>query len=924
MKSLLLFLLCSISLSVCAQTDTTKQLTAIDSLMMSNLDSLAHTPIIQDTTKAKVAKKDSVKQAVIVADTSKKFTATKDSIKPAVVLKDSIQPPAAVKDSIKPVVLSPDSIKPPLAVKDSISPVKPLQDSIKPIVARMDSVAAPPLEKDTVKPMYILVDDSLRYQSIRLSKDSIKYARLDSLTEEQLLAYYLTEPEPAVSSKGSIKGDSLYFVLNPLTIPTTTVNGSTMFREISEEQQVLPDTSKAAMEQQMRPKISIGIGRLGFHGDLNNKQYQPTLGGRPAFDLAISQRLTPFLQLDFNMLFGRIAVNENTAARQANIRTDIRAGGVNLLYDFGNFIPDNYRIRPFVSFGVYGFEFLSKTDLKDKNGNTYFYWSDGSVKDKAEGTADAQYANTLTRDYIYESDVREQNLDGFGKYRESAWSFPIGAGVVMKIHDRIDMKINYQYYLSTTDYIDGITENSVGARKGNKRNDNFSYASISLQYDLIAKKPQRERKLNDTVDFNDAYLMALFNKDSDNDSIIDVNDACQGTPEGVIVDLKGCPLDGDNDGVPDFKDDELQSPQGIGVNLKGVARTDEYWQNWYDQYMNDSLGGDRITEYTGNIYAIAKKKELKKDPFTVELMRYNGAIPSDELAFLLSIGDINSTTLEDGTTVVYTSGNYDKLGKAIKRRDEFREEGNKKAGVSMFKDKDVVQLPEDELESLLKNEIEDLLKLSIGDSNTAVATNPDEAFNKNEIVYRVQLGAFSRKISTSLFGTTTGVLELKTGDKIYKYVTKGYPTIEEAAAVRADLVLQGFNDAFVTAYRGGRRIPMSETKATVDKNYKEDLSEDKTFNSIDKSLLVFKVQLGQLKKKVQEASMDERVKDLKDSEKKITNSGSIRYTSGNFPGLELAEEYRKALEEKGWSDAFVIATFKDELISMQEAMELLK
>jgi hypothetical protein len=42
-----------------------------------------------------------------------------------------------------------------------------------------------------------------------------------------------------------------------------------------------------------------------------------------------------------------------------------------------------------VSFGIMGFEFLSKTDLKDRNGNTYYYWSDGSIKNMAEGSANA-------------------------------------------------------------------------------------------------------------------------------------------------------------------------------------------------------------------------------------------------------------------------------------------------------------------------------------------------------------------------------------------------------------------------------------------------------------------------------------------------------------------------------------------------------
>ncbi len=790
------------------------------------------------------------------------------------------------------------------------------------ILSTEQNPAEPVLLSDTLKSVSPL--DEKKYLAIRFSPDSIKFERLDSLSDEQLLEYYIAEPLPPMNGRLPSKGDTLFAELNPLTIPTQTVEGESLIYSFVEAP--VPDSVLDASEQMMRPKIGIGMGRIGFHGDLATSKFQSALLGRPALDIAISQRMTRYLQLDFTALVGKFGANE-MGGQHFNMLTEVRAGGVNLLYDFGNFIPDAYKIRPFVSFGVYGFEFLSKTDLKDKDGNFYHYWSDGTIHDQAEGTADAQFSRQIVRDYTYESDIRTLNRNNFGNYNESAWSFPVGMGAIMKISDRIDLKVNYQYYFTSTDNIDGIRGTS-GSITGNKGKDKFSYFSAGLQYDLIAKKISRIKSETDSIDYNDPYLMAIFNQDTDQDSVRDVNDACPETPIGVGVDVRGCPSDEDTDGVPDFRDDEKNSPPGYGVNKKGVARTDAYWQNWYDEFMNDSLPTDKITEYTGNIYTVAKKK-TKKDPFTVELMRYNGPIPPDELAFLLSIGDITSTTLEDGTTIVYTSGNYEKLAAAIKRRDEYRAKGEKKAGVSMFKAKDVVQLPESELEGLLKSEISDLLKLNVNDSvsnlaNVVTSNSPDESFNNNTIVYRVQLGAFRNKISISIFGGGIGVLELKTGENVYRYVTKGYATIEEAAATRANLVVKGYSDAFVTAYRGGRRIPMSETKATVEKNYKEDLNENKAFNSIDKSLLSFKVQLGPLKKRIQEVAMDARVKDLQGVKKTVTASGTLRYTCGSFPGLELAEEFRKSLEAKGFTDSFIIPTFKEEVISMQEAMELQK
>jgi hypothetical protein len=114
------------------------------------------------------------------------------------------------------------------------------------------------------------------------------------------------------------------------------------------------------------------------------------------------------------------------------------------------------------------------------------------------------------------------------------------------------------------------------------------------------------------------------------------------------------------------------------------------------------------------------------------------------------------------------------------------------------------------------------------------------------------------------------------------------------------------------------------SESTVDKAYKEDLDENKIFSSVDKKLVSFKIQLGPLKKTFQEKLMDERVKDVTDLEKQGTSNGSIRYTTGKFQGYDEAEKYLKTLQDKGFSEAFIIATFKGEIISIQEAVELLK
>ncbi|MCD6017947.1 MAG: hypothetical protein K0S53_1068 [Bacteroidetes bacterium] len=716
---------------------------------------------------------------------------------------------------------------------------------------------------------------------------------------------------------------------------TESVPASAVPIETKKEKQKEPP----ALGDVFKPKISLGAGMLSFHGDLYNKHYQAPWTARIGYDLNISQRLFKPLQLNFNILFGKLGANEWIDNRQENFQSEIRSGGLSLLYDFGNFIPDRCRVRPWVSIGVNSFEFLSKTDLRDGYGNTYYYWSDGSIKNMDESAPTASLAVNLNRDYVYETDIREANKDGFGKYQERAWAFPVGAGVLMKVTDRFDFKLGLQYYFTTTDYIDGISNMSLGNRSGTKQRDNFVYTSFAIQYDLVLKKKSKADTLPDDY-FDNVDWLAIDNGDYDGDGVKDWDDKCHGTPKDAKVDAEGCPFDDDKDGVANHADDELASPAGVEVNASGVALTDEYWQNWYNVYMDS--GAVVKTEVIENFYAAKKdsasnsaSEAAKNDNvYTVELARYTGPVPNDEMAYLLSIGDVKSTILPDNSTVLYTAGTYKEIQNAVKRRDEFKAEGNKNAKVGYFKNGDLIALSDDEVNKLVESSKKSIELNAVSNAtSTATSTNTvavnefgvsdENEFSKGDIVYRVQLGAYKNRISKGVFKNAGTVLELKTDDNVYRYATKGYRTIESAANAKADLVMDGYSDAFITAYKDGKRIPMSATKATMETNEKEDINKIESFSSVDKSLVSFKIQLGALRR-AGSNDMEEKTKDIEGIEKQGTGTGMIRYTAGSFSDYSKAEKYRQELADKGFMEAFVIAVFKGEIISIQEAQELLK
>ena len=61
--------------------------------------------------------------------------------------------------------------------------------------------------------------------------------------------------------------------------------------------------------------------------------------------------------------------------------------------------------------------------------------------------------------------------------------------------------------------------------------------------------------------------------DQDYDGVLDADDHCPLTPEGVAVDSNGCAHDSDGDGVPDYLDQCPETPLGSVVDTNGCPYT---------------------------------------------------------------------------------------------------------------------------------------------------------------------------------------------------------------------------------------------------------------------------------------------------------------------------------------------------------------
>jgi len=330
-----------------------------------------------------------------------------------------------------------------------------------------------------------------------------------------------------------------------------------------------------------KPVFGLGVGTISYFGDVKD-QYQSITTGQFAYNFSVSKGLSSFLNIDFKFIKGTFSGNEWLDDRNLNFKSDFLSGGVSVSYNFEHLLRKKgqlleYRkqrkVIPYLSLGFQTYAFNSKADLKDANGNYYNYWSDGTIRNVAEGSVPEEESIMLIRDYEYETDIRELDNDGLGKYSLQAFAIPIDLALELQLHERVQLRLGATYNYALNDLVDDVSSAGEGVRKGDGRTDSYLYTYFTFNFDIFSSEKEIEENI-----IEEPYDEFLFNaidlEDEDNDGVLDFDDDCIGTPQGIAVDTSGCPLDGDNDGIPDYLDQEANTPLDSIVGLDGVMLTD--------------------------------------------------------------------------------------------------------------------------------------------------------------------------------------------------------------------------------------------------------------------------------------------------------------------------------------------------------------
>jgi len=669
-----------------------------------------------------------------------------------------------------------------------------------------------------------------------------------------------------------------------------------------------PETLKIAF----KPRIGIGIGMFTFYGDVasNHQGYHPTVS-KLGYDLSITNPLTDYLDIKFYAMIGTVGANERTLTRNLNFQSDITTGGLVINYNFSHLLKSDRAIDPYIGIGIESVEFLSKTDLKDKNGNYYNYWSDGSIRDIDENSPLAASANIIYRDYTYETDLRELNLDDVGKYPERSIAFPVQVGANMNLGDRVKFRIGTSMHFTMTDLIDNVTGTSTGDRIGTKGKDKFLYTSFALTYDLKLDKTKKDPNDGDWKwNPEDCILDTL---DEDGDGIADFCDKCQQTEKGMEVDTTGCPYDDDGDLIYNGFDLELDSDSGAVVNNAGVTLTDEVIAQMYDEYMdttgkydameledekttitsagnNKVLGSKLITQAAPRVYRVLISTDKEKP------------IEAKDIAGYLSYKDYK--ILEKGDTTYYVLGESLTVEGAQEVYNLFDMKGYNPAGiVSTEQDSVTGEFTITEVEQVA--------------GHTTVAEYPEGT------LFRVQVGAYRNRMSQNVFSDAPDVSEVIGSDGLVRYYSGEFATPESASEHKINMLQKGYEGAFVIAFKDGKRIKLSDAGFDIDKPEDDIIKPDSPdANGINPELIKFRVQVGAYARDIPTEVLDLYLQIGKVDPKQDDKEGLIKYFIGQFTTYDEATEFQKEVVREGLIDAFVVGDFSGRIITAQEAITL--
>jgi hypothetical protein len=339
--------------------------------------------------------------------------------------------------------------------------------------------------------------------------------------------------------------------------------------------------------------------------------------------------------------------------------------------------------------------------------------------------------------------------------------------------------------------------------------------------------------------------------------------------------------------------------------------------------------------------------------FRVQIGAFRVQLPDDAFK---GLNPLNGETTTNGY-FRYTAGNFNKVENANAVKNDLRKLGyNDAFVVAYFNGKRITVAEALELMAKEGRTVDANAPETAGitaSSNVpkpaaVAATQPvtiaKELERTNGLLYTIQIGVFNKQVTGRQLFNLLPVYREQLGNGLYRYTAGIYNNADRLLADKQKVVALGINDAFVSAYINGRRVPFAEARnrqqndKTIKpeqenpivfpgasappaqifeevkpftngvKNYPAPTSENGVKTNEDG--VTFKVQIGAFSKEVPDevAARFSKIRNWPVEYKQVNNL--YIYNAGNFSEARFARDLKDEAVRLGITDAFV-AVYRD-------------
>ena len=624
------------------------------------------------------------------------------------------------------------------------------------------------------------------------------------------------------------------------------------------------------LEMPFQPRFTLGSSYYSSQGDISGPKTGNLLGNI-GFNAGV--RFNVARNTDVSLLFNRFKLSESSATQ---FSSELRSFGLFFDYTFNNIFKKT-RISPFARVGLQSISYKT------------VYWDEEDVRT------------------VYPS--------------ESSIASLFGAGFALDVSERIRLDISVNNIINTSD----IDMDPV------EGNDNMMMVNFAIHYDFFTRIPKNKNTIDDSF-YSDVNFQALDLEDTDGDLVADIDDECPNTPQGVKVDERGCPFDSDNDGVPNYLDKQLNTRNGALVDEQGVELTEEKYEGMYE-YLAASRKYAAIYNQSEikegdykdiNDYLIAKANEFNKEynestdsenvvqglRYKIQIAKYNTDVPEDIQVKLLSVDDLESFTQDDGY-VIYMVGSYPSMETVLNRSNALEVQGFDEIYI-MVDNNGVISKysppappappvpPVPAEENIVKEKV-------------------IEKITNTEPIYRVQIGAYDKKLAQEVFVGVNNVVHIKDKDGLIKYMAGSFSDKKKAIEYMFEMRARGFKDAFVVGFVNGERSIEYFAPNKKETNYKNSKVMQEPESIEENISFIVQIMVGP-----ENLNADQMQKLNSLGEIKKERKGEMyRYFAGTYNSIDAANKRLNEVKKKGYLDAFVFAKYNGKRITIKEANQII-